>query len=113
MRKATFKVIEKTEYSIKPLKTPPALDDNTIRDIIRSGYGELQEESSEIFMTDNIRVWLVQTLAVPSEPNWVDPDFLKDNTDLILLWSVYAHRQLLVFDQESKMMEKWDQQSLW
>jgi hypothetical protein len=113
MRKVTSKVIEKTEYNIKPLKNPPALDDNTIRGILRNGCRELQEEVSEIFMTDNIRVWLVQPLAVPSEPNWVDPDFLADKTDLILLWSIYAQRQVLTFDQESKMMENWEQQSPW
>jgi hypothetical protein len=113
MRKVTSKVIEKTECSIKTLKNPPALDDNTIRGILRSGYHELQEEVSEILMTDNIRVWLVQPLAVPSEPNWVDPDFLKDKTDLVLIWSIYAQRQVLTFDQESKMMENWEQQSLW
>lgn len=113
MRKAISKEIRKENVTIETRKNLPALDDTTIRDILRSACRELEEDVAEAFIVDNIRMWIVQTLTEPSEPNWVDPEFLKEKADLLILWSIYAQKHVVVFDQEAKIMGNWEEQPLW
>ena len=113
MRKTIFKEEEKKPVTIETPKRPPSLDDYTIREILRGACRELDEDTSGMFMGDNIRIWVIQTLEVSSKPAWVDPEFLKDKTELLPLWGIYAQRQVLLFEQESRVVDGGDLRPLW
>ena len=91
------------------------LDDTTIREILRGTCYELEleEDISGILMSENIRVLIVQAVEVPSKAIWVTPEYLKEKTDLVSLWGIYAQRQVLLFDQDSRISEDWNEQPLW
>jgi hypothetical protein len=112
MRKQISKKI-KEEPTLKPVKNPPPMDDRTIRALLRNSCSELQEEVFPGSMTDNIRVWVVQSLSAPTELNWVDPDFLKAKSDLFMFWNLYAQRQVFLFEQESSLLEDWRHPDTW
>jgi hypothetical protein len=113
MRKTIFKETRKRLVSIEIPKNPPVLDDTAIREILRGACRELEEDVSGLLMADNIRVWIVQTLEVPSKPIWVTPEYLREKTDLLSLWGIYAQRQVLLFEQESRTTDDWDERPLW
>jgi hypothetical protein len=113
MRKTIFKETRKGLVGIETPKNPPVLDDTAIREILRGACRELEEDISGLLMADNIRVWIVQTLEVPSKPIWVNPEFLREKNDLLSVWGIYAQRQVLLFDQEPRIADDWDERPLW
>jgi len=113
MRKTTFKETIKKPVGIEAPKTPLTLDDTTIREIVRGTCRELDDDVSGLLLADNIRVWIVQTVEIPPNPIWVTPEFLKEKTDLLSLWGIYAQRHVLLFDQESRSTEDWNERPLW
>jgi len=56
---------------------------------------------------------IVQTVEVPSKAIWVTPEYLREKTDLVSLWGIYAQRQVLLFDQDSRTSDDWNEQPLW
>ncbi|HVN79101.1 MAG TPA: hypothetical protein VMW38_08890 [Terriglobia bacterium] len=115
MRKTTSKEARKRLVNIEAPKQPPVLDDTAIREILRSTCRELEleEDISGLLMAENIRVLIVQTVEVPSKAIWVTPEYLREKTDLVSLWGIYAQRQVLLFDQDSRTSDDWNEQPLW
>ena len=113
MRKTTFKEDEKRLINIDIPKPTPVLDDAAIREILRGACRELEEDNSRMLMGDNVRILVIQTMEVPPEPTWVDPEFLKEKTNLLSLWGIYAQRQVFMFDQESRIADNWGERHLW
>ena len=119
MRKTTSKEASKRlvniEAPIEAPKKPPVLDDTAIREILRSNCRELEleEDISGLLMTENIRVLVVQTVEVPSKTIWVTPEYLREKTDLVSLWGLYAQRQVFLFDQDSRAADDWNELPLW
>ncbi len=112
MRKLINKKI-KEEPKLEPARKAPMLDDRTIRAVLRNSCNELQERVFSGFMNDNIRIWLVKSLPVPSETSWIDPEFMKETRDLFAFWNLYAQRQVFLFEQESSFLENWDNHEIW
>ena len=113
MRKTIFKEDEKRLINIEIPKRTPVLDDSAIREILRGACRELEEDNSGTLMGDNVRILVIQTMEVPPVPTWVDPEFLKEKTNLLSIWGIYAQRQVVMFDQETRIAENWDERPLW
>ena len=113
MRKLINSKKIKKNPTVEPVKDHPPLDDVTIRAVLRRSCNELQEEVFSDSVTSSIRIWVVRSLPTSAETGWIDPEFLKEKGDLSMFWSLYAQRQVILFDEESSLIENSDYHDAW
>ncbi len=97
---------EKSEVTPKAVKRQSDFDDHALREFLWDSYASLREDTRPL-MADYMEIHKFPTHLTGTKVDWAGANYLENRHDLLLLWSLHLHRQIVNFERESIVLLNW------
>jgi hypothetical protein len=88
------------------------IDDQSIREWLRSSYLDSRENAADLMVEDSPKFLLVQPSVVGIDASSIEPNYMQKRSDLSSFWNLFVQKQIFYFEQESFVCLNWSSREL-